>query len=126
MKNKELFKQCLVITVTVLFIIISMVPIIESAPIKNEERKEINNYLPLSITPKLYCFGSIRNLSVNGTTYFFGAVNLRMLQIIGVDHNNWFMTYFHFKDVNQDIKIYNVYFRGILRPQFICGVFIVS
>ena len=123
MKNKDLFKQCLVIAVTVLFTIISMVSIIESAPIQNEKRNEINHYLPLSITPKLYCFASIHNLSVNGTTYFFGAVNLRMLEIIGVNHNNWFMTYFHYKDVNHYINIYNTSFRGILRPNFICGVF---
>jgi hypothetical protein len=123
MKNKELFKQGFVIGVTILFLIILMVPIMESAPTKNEKKNEINYYSLSFFTPRLYCFGSISNLSVNGTTYFFKAVNLRMLEIIGVNHNDWFMAYFRYKDVTQYINIYNTSFRGILRPHFICGVF---
>jgi hypothetical protein len=86
MKNKELFKQGFVIGVAILFIILSTVPVIESAPLKDEKRNEINYYSLSFFTPRLYCFGRINNLQMYGTTYF----------------------------------------RGILRPNFICGVFSLS
>ncbi|MBE3137089.1 MAG: hypothetical protein IMZ43_06845 [Thermoplasmata archaeon] len=124
MKHKELFNQYFVIGITAFFIIISTVPIIESAPIKNEKRNEINYYLPLSFTSKMYFFGGINNLSVNGTNYFFGANNLRGLAIDGENLGNWHMSYFHYTG-NHFIMIYDVHFRGILRPHFICGVFLL-
>lgn len=85
------------------------------------KRNEINHYLPIS--PRCYYIGIIDNLSVNGTTYLFEAINLLSLGFDGygdiyyshIKHEPMHYTYIFEPNAN---------FHGILRPHFICGVFI--
>jgi len=117
-----ILRKGLVVGIILLFVGTCIIPTIaESAPIKNEKRNERNHYLPIS--PRCYYFGIIDNLSVNGTTYLFEAINLRYLGFDGYGN----IYYSHIK--HEPMHYYWIFendaqFHGILRPHFICGVFI--
>jgi hypothetical protein len=117
-----MIRKWLAIGIILLFVGTCIIPAIaESAPIQNEKRNKINYCLPLIPTSKAYVIGIIRNLSVNGSDYFFECLYVRALVVYRFDSRNWELQYFHFYRINWTIE--NINFRGILKPNFICGVF---
>ena len=115
-------RKCLAIGIILLFVGTCIIPTIaESAPIQNEKRNKINYCLSLIPTSKAYVIGIIKNLSVNGSDYFFECIYVRALVVFRYDSRNWELDYFHMYRTNWIIE--NINFRGILRSNFICGVF---
>lgn len=72
---------------------------------------------------KIYFFGSLDNLSVNGKNYEFSSHNLRELQYYRSNLRNWGISYGHYSNIA--VCISGASFRGILKPNFIFGVFFV-
>jgi len=129
MKNK-VYRKGLIIGVIFLFIGISMIPITSSMDVVKEKNDlDIVNFKKLntSNTPfgrsvwKIYFIGRIDNLSIIGDDYEFHSNNLREFQYYRIDLRNWGIQYSH--STNCKIHVGGFDFRGILRPNFICGVF---
>ena len=114
-----------------LFIGISIIPIVSSMDVVNErngldivDSKKIN----ISNTPfgrsvhKLYFFGRINNLTVQDNHYEFESNNMRKFTYWRYGIRSWGISYDHIRG-NYHCGIGGFNFRGILRPNFICGVF---
>jgi hypothetical protein len=83
---------------------------------------DLNGLLPIYHW-KLFLFGRLYNLSVNGSNYHFDSHNLRGMETSRHGFRFWEIRFFHYTgNVGWSIGG-DIHFRGILRPDFICGVF---
>ena len=129
MKN-NVYGKGLIIGVIFLFIGISMIPITSSMDVVKEKNDlDIVNFkkLNLSSTPfgrsvwKIYFIGRIDNLSIIGDDYEFHSNNLRKFAYYRFSLRDWGFEYYHHMGIHVHVGGFD--FRGILRPNFICGVF---
>ena len=130
MKNK-VYRKGLIIGVIFLFIGVSIIPIASSMDVVKEKNDlDIVNFKKLNIsnTPfgryvhKIYFFGRIHNLTIQDNHYEFESNNIRKLHYWRSGIRSWGFSYDHFVG-NYHCHIGGFNFRGILRPNFICGVF---
>jgi len=129
MKN-NVYRKGLIIGVIFLFIGVSIIPITSSMKYTIEKNDEIVENFDTATTPfggsvrKIYFFGRIHNLTVEEDDYEFGSNNMRKFSYWRYGIRSWGVSYDHFRGgYHCGIGGYN--FRGILRPNFICGVFFV-
>ena len=126
----KVYRNCLIMGVIFLFIGISIIPITSSIDVV-KERNDLDiadlKKLNISTTPfgrgviKIYFIGRIHNLSINGDEYEFHSNNLRRFVYHRYSLRDWGFSYAHHTNIGYHIS--GVNFRGILRPNFICGVF---
>jgi hypothetical protein len=125
------YKNGLVIGVIFLFIGISIIPITSSMDVVKEKNNSgVVNFQKLN-TPdmpfgryvrKIYFIGKIQNLTVQRNDYEFESNNIRKLEYWRSGIRSWGFSYDHYVD-GYSCGIGGFNFRGILKPNFICGVF---
>ena len=126
MKN-SLYRKGLIIGVIFLLIGIGISPIACSMKYTIEKNDEMVENFDTATTPfgrsvrKIYFIGQIDNLSINGDYYEFHSNNLRKFMYHRFSLRDWGFEYYHHTNIYVYIGGFN--FRGILRPNFICGVF---
>jgi len=106
-----------------LFIGVSILPITSSMNNNelNEDFNQCNEQFNSSVR-KLYFLGRIQNLTVQGNDYEFKSNNMRKFTYWRSGIRSWGVSYDHFVGA-YSCHISGFNFRGILRPNFICGVF---
>jgi len=128
--QKNLYRRGLVIGVIFLLIGIGISPIACSMKYTIEKNDEIVENFDTATTPfgryvrKIYFFGRIHDLTVQDNHYEFESNNIRKLDYWRSGIRSWGISYDHFRG-NCHFGIGGFNFRGILRPNFICGVFFV-
>ncbi len=126
------YKNGLVIGVIFLFIGISIIPITSPMDVVKEKNNSgVVNFQKLNTSDisfgryvrKIYFIGRIQNLTVQGNDYEFESHNIRKFEYwrSGIIRS-WGFSYDHFAD-NFIFGISGFNFRGILKPNFICGIF---
>jgi hypothetical protein len=135
MKNSML-KKGLVIGLLILFFGAGVFPIVSGSNIIEKNNQDIvntqitNDYDNSSIryVHKIYMLGRIYNLTYDEEEnhYHFEYHNLRILEYYRYGIRYWGISYEHRGNVDGGYGIGGaIHFRGILRPTFICGVFVV-
>ena len=116
-----------ILIIGVIFLLIGISPIACSMKYTIEKNDEIVENFDTATTPfrryvhKIYFFGRIDNLSINGDDYEFHSNNLRKFEYRRSSFRDWGFGYEHHTNIHIGFSGFN--FRGILRPDFICGVF---
>jgi hypothetical protein len=133
MKNSMLNKG-LVIGLLILFFGAGVFPIVSGSTIIEKNNQDIvntqitNDYdtSTLGYVHKIYLLGRIYNLTYDEEEnhYHFEYHNLRILEYQRFGILNWGISYEHRRNVIGGFGIGGYNFRGILRPTFICGVFV--
>ncbi len=130
--KKYYFIKCLVISIIILFYNVSVLPSISGNTINEINNhnviypQKINNYDTLNIyIYRLYCFGSIYNLTINNDEkiYEFKSDNIRVLHIYFHNITDYEITYHHQFGHTSKFLLKEYYFKGILTPTFVCGYF---
>ena len=148
-----MLKKNLAVGITLLFIFSSTVPTISGFDYWVQDENQILNlseYKDIIRSYDVYwiCVGRIDNLSVNGTSYVFDCVNVRMISRTYYDgspiyyyirlkksdvfnswvyRKSWEFTYTHYYDRDfYRFYLNNCTFSGILKPSYIIGVFYLS
>jgi hypothetical protein len=124
MQTKSLLREGLALVIVVLFVGIGIIPITGSLSI---ERHSPTIYI---VIHREYFLGSISNITVDGNNIYILSYNMRRLVIKGDISGDipglwtlyWNLYYTHY-NTDHTYFINSLYFRGILRPHFICGVY---
>ncbi|MCK5261173.1 MAG: hypothetical protein KAJ44_03255 [Thermoplasmatales archaeon] len=148
-----MLKKNLAVGITLLFIFSATIPTISGFDYWVQDENQILNLSECkdkirSYDVYLITVGRIDNLSVNGTSYAFDCVNVRVISRFYSDgsmmyqylhlkksnvinswvyKNSWEFSYTHY--YNKDfyrLHIENCNFSGILKPSYIIGVFYLS
>lgn len=129
-------KNGMILCIIFLLIGVSMVPITSSMEVVREKNNQgVANFQKLNISDTLFgrfiykdfFIGRIYNLTINkdvyyGNDYSFEARNLREFMHYRIDIHDWGFAYNHYGR-GASFGLGGCYFRGILRPTFICGYF---
>lgn len=148
-----MLKKNLAVGITLLFIFSATIPTISGFDYWVQDENQILNLseckdITRSYDAHIFCIGRIDNLSVNGTSYAFDCVNVRMISrtyydglptyfYIRLKKSNvfhllvyrklWEFTYTHYYDRDfYRFYLNNCTFSGILKPSYIIGVFYLS
>lgn len=151
--GKTLLKKNLAVGITLLFIFSATIPTISGFDYRVQDDNRILKLSECKDITKSYdvylvCVGRIDNLSVNGTSYAFDCVNVRMIYRVYYEgsmlyfyshlkKNNtlvslvygksWEFSYTHYYDRDfYRFYLNNCTFSGILKPSYIIGVFYLS
>jgi len=129
MKNVT-YKNGLIIGVIFLFIGICIMPMASSINVVKEKNNPgIINFKELDIAGtsfgrhvhKIFLIGKIHNLTIDGNKYSFESINVREFFYWRSSIRSWGFSYEHLG--NCSFWFGGFSFRGILKPNFICGYF---
>ncbi len=130
--KKYSFIKCIIVSIIILLFGFSILP-----NIAGDKLIEINNHNSLYSQKldngsllfryiRFYVFGSIYDLTINNNTghYRFSSNNIRVLGILfNFELPGLEILYAHYFNMHFDFQ--DVQFRGIIKPTFICGYFII-
>ena len=80
------------------------------------------NVVTLNRPDRTFIIGKIKDLLIEDNHYSFLPVNILMIYIHITSHAQ-FIWISHIKEQGSKLGINDVKFRGILKPNFICGIF---
>jgi hypothetical protein len=122
MQTSTMLMKWWTVGIVLFFIGTCIVPTnVESVAITNENRNEsTSSMLNCEIT---FLFGSVYNLSVDGNYYHIYSHHIREIRIFWNGLRYWIINLAYMSRGDAQFSFYDVHFSGILKPNFVCGVF---